>query len=210
VTSLAHLHRSKGEFEEARELYGQALELLQKAPTDIDGEASVVKGLGALARDTGDLKGAEAHYIRLLELVEQLPGADAHPSARAYLEEAGKHWESLGQYVPAQPLFQRALAACESTQAQNGVPTMELSACLNSLANVLQYQSQFDEAEPLYQRALAVDAAQPNAAADSRTATTLNNYASMLQGQGRYDAAEAHYRHAIHIVEASVGAKHIQ
>ena len=66
---------------------------------------------------------------------------------------------------------------------------------LNNLAFLYESQGLYGKAEPLYQRALAIDekllgADHPN------TATSLNNLASLYAFQGLYDKAELLYHRA--------------
>ena len=64
---------------------------------------------------------------------------------------------------------------------------------LNGLALLLYNKGDYDAAEPLYRRALAINekALGPDS---SELATTLNNLALLLDEKGDYDAAKALYR----------------
>jgi tetratricopeptide (TPR) repeat protein len=70
-------------------------------------------------------------------------------------------------------------------------------------ASVLQAQGKYDQAEPLYRRAIEIDERglgrdHPN------VATNYNNLAELLRAQGKYDQAEPLYRRAIEIGEPSM------
>ncbi len=68
-------------------------------------------------------------------------------------------------------------------------------------------KGQYEQAEPLYQRALAIWEKQvgpehPN------TAANLNNLALLYQAQGKYEQAEPLYQRALAIVEKQLGPQH--
>lgn len=66
---------------------------------------------------------------------------------------------------------------------------------MNKLAGLLYVKGDYDGAEQLYQRALAIcEVAQGPNYPD--TATTLNNLALLLQDKGDYSGAEHLYRRA--------------
>ena len=68
-------------------------------------------------------------------------------------------------------------------------------------------QGKYTEAEPLYQRALAIDekALGPE---HPDVATDLNNLALLYQGQGKYTEAEPLHKRALAIWEKALGPEH--
>ena len=72
---------------------------------------------------------------------------------------------------------------------------------------IYKLQNKYDDAEPLYQRSLAIDEKQlgnhhPAVAGD------LNNLASLYQSQGKYDEAEILYLRSLTIREKVLGNEH--
>jgi tetratricopeptide (TPR) repeat protein len=83
----------------------------------------------------------------------------------------------------------------------------EASRLLNQTAYYLYRRAQYPQAEPLYQRALAIREKQlgpehPN------TATSLNNLAGLYRRQGKYEQAEPLYQRALAVVEKQLGPEH--
>ncbi|MCP4307664.1 MAG: tetratricopeptide repeat protein, partial [bacterium] len=68
-------------------------------------------------------------------------------------------------------------------------------------------QGRYDEAEPLYRRALAI-LEKVLGAEHPAVATSLNNLAELYRDQGRYDEAEPLYRRALAILEKGLGPEH--
>ena len=74
-----------------------------------------------------------------------------------------------------------------------GLPIPMLPPVLNNLAALYDDQGKYSEAEPLYQRALAIreEALGP---AHHDVATSLNNLALLYNNQGKYAKAEPLYQ----------------
>jgi tetratricopeptide (TPR) repeat protein len=73
-----------------------------------------------------------------------------------------------------------------------------VAGSLNNLAELYQAQGKYSQAEPLYQRSLAiveraVGPEHPN------VATSLNNLARLYQAQGKYSQAEPLYQRSLAI-----------
>jgi tetratricopeptide (TPR) repeat protein len=82
-----------------------------------------------------------------------------------------------------------------------------VATSLTNLAMVYGAQGRCAEAEPLYQRALAID--ERALRSDHPTVTTrLNNLAALYDSQGRYAQGEPLYRRALAIVEQALGPEH--
>jgi tetratricopeptide (TPR) repeat protein len=65
----------------------------------------------------------------------------------------------------------------------------------------------YDSAEPLYKRALAIIEKVLGKEHPS-TATSLNNLAGVYQAKGDYDSAERLYKRALEILEKRLGSNH--
>ena len=80
----------------------------------------------------------------------------------------------------------------------------DVAASLNNLAGLYDAQGRYAEAEPLYERALAIweKALGPE---HPDVATSLNNLAELYRDQGRYAEAEPLYERALAIREKALG-----
>ncbi|MCH8267055.1 MAG: tetratricopeptide repeat protein [Acidobacteria bacterium] len=111
-------------------------------------------------------------------------------------QTAGSPWESYiqageaayeqGNYAEAEKQFLAALQEAENF----GPEDPRLATSLNNLAVVFRAQGKYEEAEPLYQRSLAIDekALGPE---HPKVATTLENYADLLRKTGRENEASS-------------------
>ena len=115
----------------------------------------------------------------------------------------------------------RDLAAPDSLDAAGRIPRRLLAALngegrsegmtearqLNDLALLYQHQGRYTDAEPLYQRSLAMleDTLGPNHPA---VAASLGNLAALYQEEGRYADAERLCRRSVDILEKALGPEH--
>jgi tetratricopeptide (TPR) repeat protein len=83
----------------------------------------------------------------------------------------------------------------------------DVATSLNNLAALYRAQGHYEEAAPLYQRALAIRerVLGPD---HPDVATSLNNLAFLYQAQGRYAEAEPLYQRALAICEEVLGPAH--
>ena len=89
----------------------------------------------------------------------------------------------------------------------DGEDSAEKAAVLNLQANTLAALGKFDEAVPLYHRALAIRE-QVLGPEHPNTATSLNNLAVLYDTQGLYAQAEPLYQRALAIREQVLGPEH--
>ena len=79
-----------------------------------------------------------------------------------------------------------------------GTDHPDTATSLNNLASLYQAQGKYAEAEPLFQRALAISEQQLGKDHPD-TASSLNNLAGLYQAQGKYAEAEPLYQRALAI-----------
>jgi tetratricopeptide (TPR) repeat protein len=92
--------------------------------------------------------------------------------------------------------------SCADLISQWDIVLPEASSLLGKAGYFLRVHAQYTEAEPLYQRTLAID--EKRLGPDHPdVATRLNNLAALYQAQGRYAEAEPLYQRA-----RAIGAKH--
>lgn len=84
----------------------------------------------------------------------------------------------------------------------------DLTLTLNNLAGLYKSQQQYEEAEPLYLRALAIRGQQLGSK-HPQVATSLNNLAVLCKAQRRFGEAQHLYLQAIEILEQNLGGGHL-
>lgn len=111
------------------------------------------------------------------------------PSVR---REGWEQWEACSRLLP------HVLSVAASTaQEAHG---LELVSVLTRAADYLSQRAQYDQAEPLYQRALSI-AEQALGHDHPRVAFPLYGLADHYREQGRYEQAEPLFRRALHLWE---------
>ena len=98
-------------------------------------------------------------------------------------------------------------APLQSVKRRSGRSTPMWLTSLNNLALLYYAQGKYAEAEPLYQRSLAIweKALGPE---HPDVATSLNNLAALYRAQGKYAEAEPLYQRALAIREKTLGPEH--
>ena len=109
-----------------------------------------------------------------------------------------------GQYMEAEPLYQRALHIREQAL---GPEHTAVARSLHNLADLYRVQGKYAEAEPLYQRALRIHelALGPE---HPDVASSLGGLATFYGEQGKYAKAEPLYQRALRILEQQLGPEH--
>jgi tetratricopeptide (TPR) repeat protein/DNA-binding CsgD family transcriptional regulator len=104
------------------------------------------------------------------------------------------HWEHCSRLLP----HVLAVAASTAPQTHN----LELAAVLTRAADYLCQRAQYEQAEPLYQRALSMSE-QTLGREHPQVAFPLFGLAGLYREQGRYEQAEPLYQRALHLWEQS-------
>ena len=116
------------------------------------------------------------------------PQASAQPARWETLTDEGVRAHEQGRYVEAGRLLSAALKEAENFK-QNDSRVVD---SLNNLAELYYTHGKYDQAEPLYKRALSI-AEQVLSADDPKLARSLNNLGTLYQTQGKYVEAEPLY-----------------
>jgi tetratricopeptide (TPR) repeat protein len=111
-----------------------------------------------------------------------------------------KLWEQCERYLP------HALV-CVTFIEEYSFAFAEAARLLNQTAYYLDSRAQYPQAEPLYQRALAIDE-KASGPEHPDTATSLNNLAELYHAQGKYEQAEPLLQRALAIREKQSGPEH--
>src|SRR5438105_3235840 len=144
----------------------------------------------------------------LLEVIEQLVeegepflSPDSKPYGH-YLLLSARFLEQDLRWQEAQAALEKAAQVFEQRGNQ-----VDYSTTLNNLAELYRAQGNYAQAEPLYQRALAIWE-QVLGPLHPDTATSLNNLALLYYAQGNYGQAEALMKRALAIREQVLGPRH--
>ena len=111
-----------------------------------------------------------------------------------------------GKYAEA---LSRAREVLEIRQMVYGPAHPDGAEAYNTLAVIYQARGNYDAAQPLYVRALAIWE-KSLGVEHSNVATVLNNLAALHREQGNHDAAEPLYRRALAIWKKTLGLEHPQ
>jgi tetratricopeptide (TPR) repeat protein len=109
-------------------------------------------------------------------------------------------WEQCERYLP------HALV-CATLIGEYTLAFPEVARLLNQTAYYLYSRAQYPQAEPLYQRALAIREQQLGPEHPD-TALSLNNLAELHRAQGKYEQAEPLYQRALAIRERQLEPEH--
>ena len=154
LNNLAVLYQAQGRYAEAEPLYKRALAIREKAlGPDHPDVGTRLNNLAGLYRAQGRYAEAEPLYQRALAIREKALGPD-HPDVATVAQQPGRC--CTGPRA-ATPRPSRSTSAPSPSARRRSAPTTPTSAlALNNLAALYQAQGRYAEAEPLYQRALAI------------------------------------------------------
>ncbi len=114
-------------------------------------------------------------------------------------------YQDEGRFAEAETHYKAALAETEKTELFPGRGFW----CSTSMwmARFYVAQHRYDEAEPLFQRALEIHEA--DTSANSYLPAHLKDFAKLYEEQGKYEAAEKLYRRALEVCEQSRGTHNL-
>jgi len=185
----------RGDTRLADALFGEAQEKLAAQADDIAAEAAkLAYERGRIAEDDIRWQDADKHYAEAARLS---PTYDN-------LIKAGMFADKCGDYRRGARVKEQLV---ETAEAEFGAEDVKTATALNNLAVSYRVQGRYDEAEPLYRRALEISE-KTLGAEHPDVATSLNNLAGLLQATGRYDGAEPLFHRALEIGEKTLGAEH--
>jgi tetratricopeptide (TPR) repeat protein len=154
-----------------------------------------MEGVGHMTGSTSERGGK----LRRLLGAKRGPVPVATPAARS--DSFAAYQE--GRYGDAEKLLRAALMRIERREAD----ATAHARLLAELADLYRVQARYEEAEPLYERAIAL-AGRSGAHPAPDLARALNGLALLHRAQGAYDRAEPLCREALAIAERTHGAEH--
>ncbi|MGB5055166.1 MAG: FxSxx-COOH system tetratricopeptide repeat protein, partial [Nitrospirales bacterium] len=119
---------------------------------------------------------------------------------RVFPEVEFKHWPQCDRLL-------LQAQHCAALIITNNIQLLEGAQLLNKTAIYLKERARYTEAEPLYQRALAIRE-QALGPTHSHVAMSLNNLGELYRNQGKYAKAEPLFQRALAIVEQALGPTH--
>jgi tetratricopeptide (TPR) repeat protein len=200
---LAFQLRIEARYEEADHVYEQAIAAASRQPPE-PGSLSVADLLtqrGILYKEIGRYAEAERFYRCALAIVDREAAPGDTRLADLYHNLGGL------EHARRRPARGEGFArrAVEVRVEALGGDHADVAADVAALAAILDAQGKYDEAEPLYQRALAIFRRHRF---DFDTAVNLNNLAALYQARGEAERPERLYKRALSIKERVFGPRH--
>lgn len=156
------------------------------------------------ARALTELKVEEAadYYLRASNILEAM-GEKHHEKWSGYADSAGSAFREAGYYAEANSLLKTAFELRDK-YAPGSPTTLE---SLAKLAQIKRLMAQYDEALPLYQRALAYNEGSYGEQ-HPKVAVALNDMADIHRLKGDYERALPLYQRALNINREKLGNRH--
>ncbi len=158
-------------------------------------------------------RGMNTHTLEIHRLVQAI-------ILESLNDETRKQWierfvRTMNRVLPdvkfeTWPHYDRLLSQaqqCASLISQENLMLLEGARMLNQTAHYLYERARYADAEPLYQRALAIRE-QTLGPTHPEVATSLNNLALLYYAQGQYDKTAPLLQRALTIREEALGAEH--
>ena len=200
--SLGQIYQSYARFDEADSLFTEAFETRRgHFGPDHPAVATSLRDLAWLAYVRGDYDRAEVLYEDALHIHRASGGSVLDVAAD--LEGLGLVRRIRGDHAGALDYLREALELRESELPPDDDRVM---ANLNTLAYVLYNLQRYAEAEPIYQRVLALR--RRTLGVHVQTAQALNDYAALLLADGRAEESIALHREALAIRRRLLGDTH--
>src|SRR6266566_3030647 len=186
---------------------GPQLQTLATDETLLDKPMKILSRFSLVQRDT------DKHLLFIHRLVQAMLRANmTRETQREWAERTVRAVSlafpgvSVNTWAQCARLLPHALVCAELINEY----TLELpkaARLLNQTGYYLDEHAQYEQAKPLYERALAIreQVLGPN---HPDTATSLNNLAALYDSQGNYEQAKPLYEHALAITERVLGPNH--
>jgi tetratricopeptide (TPR) repeat protein len=186
---------------------GERLSLLAAKPLDF-AEAMRDAGKFALIRRNAAAKSLDMHrqvqevLIDEMELETRRLWAERVAAAfwKFFPSPEFRNWTQCERLLPHAKAVARHIT-------DFGLDSQSARFLLNDTAYYLYERAEYTEAEPLFQRALAINE-KVSGPDHPNTATSLNNLAALYDDQGRYEQAEPLHQRALATREEALGPDH--
>lgn len=200
--NIGAIHRSRGNFTESSEAYGQALELFEKLPRTELHVAAALCDVGDVKIGQSQLADASASFQRARELTTTAAG-EGHPAVAQAIAGLGRVEDARGDHEGARARYDEAIALVERAV---GSRSPSLAPLHRDMGRSYAAEDNFDAAIASHERAygLLVDAMGEH----PKVARALFELGQTRLRAGRRDAARSDYEKALRIWEHSRGKDH--
>jgi CHAT domain-containing protein/Tfp pilus assembly protein PilF len=201
---LAHTSWEQGKYADAEQMYRRSLAIREKAlGPDHPDVAESLDGLAEVYSVKGRFDEAEPLYRRGLAIREKTLGPE-DPEVAQSLMFLGQIMSGYHRKYPeAELLFRRALTIDEKAL---GPDHPDLADALSELGRLYQEEGKYAEAEPLFQRAMAVLLRSQH----PFLAGALKELATLYEAEGKYPSAEPLLKQAVAIEEKVFGPNNMR
>ncbi len=176
-------------------------------PQTLDEALSTLYSYSLIRRDAAT-NTLYVHSLIQVVLKDQMSAGTQHQWAERTVRAVNRTFPSVKveTWQRCRQLLPQAIV-CMTLIDQWHMSFPEAARLLNQAGSYSYVHAQYTEAEPLYQRALAIR--EKKLGADHPdTAQSLNNLAELYRSQGKYEQAEPLYQRALAIREKKLGADH--
>ena len=202
LANLGSLYEAQGEYEKAKQLYSEGLDILQEQGNYADAIARL-NDLARIHHAQGQYEEALKLYQQALKIYEDGKDTDIANYARTINLLAGTY-HAQEKYAEAEKSYQKSL---NIRLKEFGESHPDVAVSLNNLGLLYAEHGKFSEAESYYQQALAI---QKKLFGETNLdiATSLNNIALLYYAQGRLTEAEPYLENALKIRKQLLGDRH--
>jgi CHAT domain-containing protein/Tfp pilus assembly protein PilF len=201
LANLAIMFVEVGHYEEAEELYYEALDIQQKTRGDIHPEiASLLNDLAMLYDMIGDYNKAEKTYKKVLRIDRQTLGTN-HPDVALTINNLALVYNELSRFLESEKLYFQAL---EIQKKVHGEEHPEIALALGNLGLLYKNWGRYDQAEQLLLECLNMEKALLGEN-HPEVAQSLGNLASLYQVTSQINKSKTLYLESLNIIEKVPG-----
>ena len=206
LDDLGELRAETGDYEKAKRLYREAIQVLDGLTEDAPiARAEVLNNLGLLFDTMGQVDEAETPYREALDIFRK-SGNESHLYFPIVLHNLACALRVKADYPGAEEAHRQALAL-QRELLHDKHP--DLAMTLDGLGRLLTTTGSYEEAECVYREALAIwrEALAPG---HPNIASTLTNLGSLLTRRGKHEEANTVLTEALAIQREVHGDAHLQ
>jgi CHAT domain-containing protein/Tfp pilus assembly protein PilF len=205
ISALGIIAYQQGQYERAASFFAEALEIREAVfGPDNPAVADSLNDLASMSLEGGDFVGPEPLFKRALDILHKAsassrtsaPGGDVQALTAVVLNNLARLYSRRGDYSRAESRYKEVI---EIRERISGRDHGAVAAALANLGAVYYTSAQYEKAEKVLQRALAI---QPN------QATAVSTLASVYFDQGEFQQAEPLFRRALAVDEQILNAQH--
>jgi serine/threonine protein kinase/tetratricopeptide (TPR) repeat protein len=194
LMELATAQREAALYDESDHTFARAMRVVEAVQdTQTEAYAQLLSDLGRLEMIRNNIEQAQAHFLKALDLMRQVRGADDHEVGSILTELSSVYiWKDDLETA------ERTARAAVQTFARAPETHPDRVIAERELAEILLYRNRLDLAAPLFERSIAalrLIYGEDNAI----VAETLGSLAQLRSAQGRYSEAESLLRRALTI-----------